>query len=143
MSCKFLGLMRGLLLAFALFASGSAMAQAPEGIPRELARQRASQISDVRYHLRFTLTPHAPTASGHEELQFHANSSGDVLLDFREGTVAPSLSVNLMADWACGSGEYREWAPQVACERDSRWRKHRDHGFHCAGGDGRKSDNAI
>jgi len=69
------------------------MAAAPDGIPRELARQRASQISDVRYHLRLTLTPHAPTVSGHEELQFRASSSGPVLLDFREGTAA-NLSVN-------------------------------------------------
>lgn len=69
------------------------MAQVPDGIPRELARQRASQISDVRYHLRFTLTPHAPTISGHEELQFLSNISGAVLLDFREGTLT-NLTVN-------------------------------------------------
>jgi aminopeptidase N len=91
--------MRALLLVFALFASGNAMAQraqAPDGIPRELARKRASQISDVRYRLRFTLTPHASTVSGHEELQFRASSSGAVWLDFREGTVA-KLNVNGVA----------------------------------------------
>src|SRR5579864_4549497 len=85
--------MRTLLLVFALTASVSVMAQAPEGIPRELARQRASQLSDVRYHLRFALIPHAPAVSGREELQFRSSSSGDVLLDFREGTVA-TLIVN-------------------------------------------------
>ena len=65
----------------------------PDGIPRDLARQRAAQISDVRYQLRFTLTPHAPSASGHEELRFRASVSSPVLLDFREGT-ASNLTVN-------------------------------------------------
>ena len=72
------------------------MAAPPDGIPRELARQRAAQISDIRYQLRFTLTPHAPSASGHEELRFHSNSFGPVLLDFREGT-ASNLTVNGVA----------------------------------------------
>jgi aminopeptidase N len=89
--------MRVLLFVFALFASGNVMAEAPDGIRRELARQRASQISDVRYHLRLTLAPHAPTVSGHEELQFRASASGAVWLDFREGTVA-KLSINGIAD---------------------------------------------
>ena len=88
--------MRGLLLVFALFASGNVMAQGPEGIPRGLARQRASQISELRYHLQFTLIPHAPTVSGHEELRFRTSSSSEVLLDFREGTVA-NLKVNGIA----------------------------------------------
>jgi aminopeptidase N len=68
----------------------------PDGIPRELARQRAAQLSDVRYHLRFTLTPRAPSASGHEDLQFRSSSSAPVLLDFREGTLA-NLVVNGVA----------------------------------------------
>ena len=72
------------------------MAAQPDGIPRDLARQRASQISDVRYQLRFTLTPHVLSVSGHEELRFHSNSSGPVLLDFREGTAA-NLTVNGVA----------------------------------------------
>jgi aminopeptidase N len=87
--------MRKLLLVVVLLGVGNlpAVAAAPEGIPRELARQRASQISDVRYHLRFTLTPHAATVAGHEELRFHANVDGPALLDFREGT-AENLNVN-------------------------------------------------
>lgn len=85
--------MRVLLFTVVVFTSSSVIAQVPEGIPRELARQRASQISDVRYHLRFTLTPHAPTISGHEELQFRSTISGAVLLDFRDGTVT-KLTVN-------------------------------------------------
>lgn len=69
------------------------MAQVPDGIPRGLTRQRASQISDIRYHLSFALTSHAPTVSGHEELQFRSSISGMVLLDFREGTLT-KLTVN-------------------------------------------------
>ena len=84
-------------IQFALFAFLTASqlmaATPPDGIPRELARQRAAQLSDIRYHLRFTLTPHAPAASGHEDLQFRANFSASVLLDFREGTAA-NITVN-------------------------------------------------
>src|SRR5690349_3762269 len=86
-----------LVAAFASLATGNSMAaQLPDGIPRELARQRAAQNSDVRYQLRFTLTPHAPSVSGHEELRFHSNSSGLVLVDVREGT-ASNLTVNGVA----------------------------------------------
>ena len=86
--------MRMLLAAvFGIFTAGHLIAAPPDGIPRDLARQRAAQISDVRYQLRFTLTPRAPSASGHEELRFHSNSTNSVLLDFREGT-ASNLTVN-------------------------------------------------
>src|SRR5919108_6494207 len=84
-----------MLLASAIgfLSTANLMAAPPDGIPRDLARQRAAQISDLRYQLRFTLTPHAPSASGREELRFHSNSSGPIFLDFREGTVA-NLIVN-------------------------------------------------
>jgi aminopeptidase N len=78
--------MRSILALFALLAGGNSVASLPNGIPRDLARQRAAQISALRYHLRFTLAAHALSVSGHEELQFHSNSSNPVLLDFREGT---------------------------------------------------------
>ena len=86
--------MRRLLILFALSAAANlAAAPPPDGIPRELARQRAAQLSEVRYHLRFTLTPHAATVAGHEDLQFRSNSPTAVLLDFREGT-ATDLKIN-------------------------------------------------
>jgi aminopeptidase N len=78
---------------FAVMAAATAWAQAPEGIPRELARQRAEEISDVRYHLSFELAAHATSIAGAEELNFHLSAPGRQLLDFREGTVA-SLKVN-------------------------------------------------
>ena len=84
-----------LLLVFVgLTAAGLAVgADLPEGIPRELARQRAAQISEVRYQLEFRLVPHAGTTEAHEELKFRARSGGAILLDFREGTVS-GLKVN-------------------------------------------------
>jgi len=85
--------MRMILAIFAMLAAGNLMAAPPDGIPRDLARQRATQISDLRYHLRFTLTPHTPSISGHEDLQFHSRFSGPLLLDFRDGTAA-NLIVN-------------------------------------------------
>jgi aminopeptidase N len=89
--------MRNLLALLALLTTNNLLAATPpDGIPRELARQRAAQLSDVRYHLRFTLTPRAPSASGHEDLQFRSSSSAPVLLDFREGTLA-NLVVNGVA----------------------------------------------
>jgi aminopeptidase N len=89
--------MRNLLALLALLTTNNLLAATPpDGIPRELARQRAAQLSDVRYHLRFTLTPRAPSASGHEDLQFRSSSSAPVLVDFREGTLA-NLVVNGVA----------------------------------------------
>jgi len=85
--------MRTILAILGLLGASSLIAAPPDGIPRDMARQRATQISDVRYQLRFTLTPQAPSASGHEELHFRANSSAAILLDFREGTAA-NLTVN-------------------------------------------------
>jgi aminopeptidase N len=86
--------MRRLLVLLAFVTAGNLLAAPPpDGIPRELARQRAAQVSDIRYHLRFTLIPHATSVSGHENLQFRSTSSEAVLLDFREGAVT-NLAVN-------------------------------------------------
>jgi aminopeptidase N len=86
--------MRRLLVLLTLLTAGNfEAAPPPDGIPRELARQRAAELSEVRYHLRFTLIPRATTVSGHEDLQFRSVSSALVLLDFREGAVT-NLAVN-------------------------------------------------
>ncbi|MGH9571008.1 MAG: hypothetical protein ACRD4F_15285, partial [Candidatus Angelobacter sp.] len=68
-------------------------AQAPQGIPRDLARQRAERIVGLRYDLQFNLVPHASSAAGKEELMFKLTTAGPLLLDFREGTVS-KLVVN-------------------------------------------------
>src|SRR5476651_2388970 len=79
-------------------------AQLPIGIPRELARERAERVSDVRYHLRYTLVPKAPETLGHEEIRFRLKSDGPLLLDFREGSVS-DVSVNgTLIQWKSGNG---------------------------------------
>ena len=69
----------------------------PDGIPRDLARIRAQQIKDVRYQLRFTITPKADFLSGHEELRFAQNTDDRGILpewlDFRGGSIS-SLTIN-------------------------------------------------
>jgi aminopeptidase N len=85
------------LYFMALLTAGAARvrAQAPEGIPRELARERAGRIFDVRYDLSYTLTPKAAAAVGQEEIKFRLRPAGatpvanaPILLDFREGAVS-------------------------------------------------------
>ena len=81
------------LKAVAPLLMAAAGASAPAGIPRELARERAEQISNVRYHLTFTLLPHADIATGSEVLTFTLRTAQSVLLDFRDGAVT-SLDLN-------------------------------------------------
>jgi len=72
----------------------STWAQAPEGIPRGLARERATNVSQLRYSLHYTLVPHSDHAESTESLRFqlkHANAP--LLLDFRDGRVN-TLTVN-------------------------------------------------
>ncbi len=76
-----------------LFALSSAFAQAPQGIPRELARRRAELISDLRYRVAFVLTPNAEQASGEEDVRFKLKSIQPVLFDFRDGRLI-GASVN-------------------------------------------------
>src|SRR5262249_2420493 len=97
------------LAFFLLVTTLNLFAAAPDGIPRDLSRQRASQISDLRYNLQFTLTPHAPTASGHEEIRFQLKLAAPVLLDFREGSVS-NLIVNGKATQATIENDHIELA---------------------------------
>ena len=75
------------LISLLFLVVRSAFAIAPQGIPRELARERASQISGVRYQLSFVLIPQAPATSGTEVMHFRLRSVRPVLLDFRDGTI--------------------------------------------------------
>jgi aminopeptidase N len=77
----------------AAFGKIHAQSQAPEGIPRDLARLRAQQLSDLRYRLSYTITPKADSVIGHEELRFVQNANGPEWLDFREGSIN-KLTVN-------------------------------------------------
>jgi aminopeptidase N len=86
-------MIRMLGLALALVFCVPAHAGAPEGIPRALARERASRVSNVRYRLHFDLGAHAPATPGIEELRFGLRGTGPLLLDFRDGRLT-KLSVN-------------------------------------------------
>ena len=48
---------------FSLLFITSALSQAPQGIPRDLARLRAQQLKDVRYQLDFTIMPKADSSA--------------------------------------------------------------------------------
>jgi aminopeptidase N len=74
-------------LSLFLLLATCAFAAAPPGIPRALARQRAAEISHLRYRVFFALVPHAATAAGREELTFTLKSPQPVLLDYRDGAV--------------------------------------------------------
>src|SRR5262249_31601649 len=80
-----------------VFLGASLWAQTPEGIPRDLARQRAQQLAEVRYQLSYELTPKASSLVGREELRFVQNADArgilPELLVFREGSIS-SLTVN-------------------------------------------------
>ena len=80
-------------LLLALAFCGQVYANAPRGIPRDLARERASRISNVRYKISFSLEPHAPATKGNEELRFVLRGAGPLLLDFRDGKLE-TISVN-------------------------------------------------
>jgi len=75
------------LICFLTFVAPYSLSATPNGIPRELAQERARLISDLHYRLHFTLVPHASMTSGHEELTFQLQSGAPLLIDYREGTV--------------------------------------------------------
>lgn len=79
------------VLIFVFSLSSLALAQAaPEGIPRELASERAATVSDVRYELAFTLQPKAASSPGREMLRFNLRQEQprDLLLDYRDGRIS-------------------------------------------------------
>jgi len=95
---KFGGLvLQATALLCLIVGSVHAFAQAPVGIPRDLARLRAQQLKDIRYELSYTITPKADFIQGYEELRFVQNADDRGILpewlDFREGSIS-SLTIN-------------------------------------------------
>ena len=80
-----------MVLAGALRAVAQTIPDA--GVSRELARQRAALISDVRYHLTIELKKKAATLPGHVVIDFNLASAGPLVLDYRDGQ-ATALTVN-------------------------------------------------
>ena len=72
------------LLVLLLFTS-AALAQVPEGIPRQLARERATNISDVHYKVSLSMKPHATDVPGSVEITFALKQPSETLLDYRDG----------------------------------------------------------
>ena len=92
--------LRLLAAALAMFSlAPGAFANAVEGVTRELARERAAEISELRYRLSFRLVPLASSTAGTEEIRFRLKtvpSTTPLLLDFRDGAIQ-SLTVNGVA----------------------------------------------
>jgi aminopeptidase N len=64
------------------------------GVSWELAKARATQISDVHYRLSLELAPDADQLPGRAEISFVLTTTQDpVVLDFRDGSIA-NLTVN-------------------------------------------------
>jgi aminopeptidase N len=72
--------------------SGTARAEEP-GVSHTLAIARAARISDLRYSLAFALKPHATEVEGRETLSFIDSGTGDLVVDYRDGTIG-SASLN-------------------------------------------------
>src|SRR5271166_5372959 len=78
-----------LLTAMTLTISTIAMA-APAvepGVSRSLAADRAARLSNLRYQLSFTLREHEAAVAGTETLTFDSKSTGDLPIDYRDGTL--------------------------------------------------------
>ena len=80
-------------LAFVLVSAGFSAGLPAEGISRDLARDRALQISNIRYQLRIELKKKAATLPGHIRIEFALAAASPVLLDYRDGQVR-NLLVN-------------------------------------------------
>ncbi len=71
-----------------LSATEARAASVDAGVSRELATSRAARLSDLHYALSFDLQPHAPTIPGQEVLSFTDSGTGDLALDYRDGTLS-------------------------------------------------------
>ncbi len=78
------GLMAGwMLMALPMRGQG-----APEaGVSHTLAVERAGRLSGLDYKIRFTLEPHASKTRASEVIRFSDSGSGDLAIDFRDGTL--------------------------------------------------------
>ena len=86
-------MIRTLSVLLATLIATCAYGSAPQGIPRDLARERAARVSNASYRISFDLIPHAPTTKGHEELRFTLRGPAALLLDYRDGKLL-SISIN-------------------------------------------------
>jgi aminopeptidase N len=86
-------LLRVVLMA-TLGLTAAYAAEIPDGIPRALAQERATRVSDLHYQLSYDLVPRAPTTDATETIRFNLIvASTPLLLDFRDGQVS-DLRIN-------------------------------------------------
>jgi aminopeptidase N len=86
---------------FAILLLGSVMPAfcVDEGVSRELARERALEVSNVRYQISVGLGAHAARMPGHVAIEFDLAKVPDPLvLDFRGDGAAHGLRVNGSAE---------------------------------------------
>jgi aminopeptidase N len=73
-------------------ATRSARAAATEpGVPHALAIARAARLTDLHYALQFEVKEHANAIPGHETLTFTDAATGDLALDYRDGTITEAV----------------------------------------------------
>ncbi len=65
----------------------AAAAQGP-GVSHALAIARAARLTDLHYSIAFDVKPHATTVAGSETLTFTDSGAGDLVLDYRDGTIS-------------------------------------------------------
>ena len=77
------------LLAAFLFSASVAVHALPAepGVSHQLAIVRAQRLSDLHYSLAFALKPHAASTEATEVLRFSDSGTGDLPLDYRDGTI--------------------------------------------------------
>jgi aminopeptidase N len=75
---------------FLLVASAHA-APAEPGVSHALAIARAARLSDLHYALSFEVAQHTTTIPGRENLTFTDSGTGDLALDYRDGTITLAL----------------------------------------------------
>jgi aminopeptidase N len=85
---NFFRLIAAFTTLLASFATVSSAQSTGPGVLKELAVSRAARLSDLHYALSFQLAPHAATIPGTETVRFTDSGSGDLALDYRDGTIS-------------------------------------------------------
>ena len=81
-------------LTLLLATTAARAAEAPIGIPHDLAIERAARVSGLSYSLGYSLIPHAASTAALENIRFKlSDAKKPLLLDFRDGSIQ-SLTLN-------------------------------------------------
>jgi aminopeptidase N len=76
-----------IMMALALTTTHLAAAEEP-GVSHTLAIARAARLSELRYDLAFSIKQHVAAVAGKETLRFSDSATGDLVLDYRDGTIS-------------------------------------------------------